>query len=83
MLIDTREEVLPGVGGTVRRQRPAQHIINCIDVDSVEEYSSRLKNLVGNVFIPRRAVSGVGYFAICLDTEYNPFGILEIDEGAK
>jgi uncharacterized protein len=40
-------------------------------------------SLGGKVLIPKRAVPGVGYFAICLDTESNPFGILEIDEGAK
>ncbi len=84
MLIDTSEENLPGIGGGImRRQGPSQRIINYIDVDSVEEYSARVMSLGGKVLIPKRAVPGVGYFAICLDTESNPFGILEIDEGAK
>jgi predicted enzyme related to lactoylglutathione lyase len=40
-------------------------------------------SLGGKVLIPKRAVPGVGYFAIYLDMESNPFGILEIDEGTK
>jgi predicted enzyme related to lactoylglutathione lyase len=84
MRIDTSEEDLPSIGdGIMRRQGPSQHIINYIDVDSLEEYSSRVMSLGEKVLIPKRAVPGVGYFAICLDTENNPFGILEIDEGAK
>jgi hypothetical protein len=28
-------------------------------------------------------VSGMGYFAVCTDTENNGFGIFEVDETAK
>ena len=85
MRIDTSEEDLPSIGSGImrRRQGPSQHIINYIDVDSVEEYSSRVMSLGEKVLVPKKAVPDVGYFAICLDTKNDPFGILEIDEGAK
>jgi uncharacterized protein len=58
MLIDTSEEDLPSIGdGITRRQGPSQHIINYIDVDSVEEYSSRVMTQGGKVLIPKRAIT--------------------------
>ena len=32
---------------------------------------------------PKHAVPGMGYFALCLDTENNPFAISEINESTK
>jgi uncharacterized protein len=70
-------------GGMMKRQGPQQPIINHIDVKSVDEYSSKVQRLGGKVHVPKTAVPGMGYFAICLDTENNAFGIWETNESAK
>src|SRR5215207_8577891 len=70
-------------GGIMKRQGPQQPIINYINVKSVEEYSSKVQQLGGKVHVPKTAVPGMGYFAICLDTENNAFGIWETNESAK
>src|SRR5918993_967192 len=70
-------------GGMMKRQGPQQPIINHIDVKSVDEYSSKIQQLGGKVHVPKTAVPGMGYFAICIDTENNAFGIWETNESAK
>jgi predicted enzyme related to lactoylglutathione lyase len=56
-------------GGIMKRLGPQQPIINHIDVKSIDEYSSKVQQLGGKVHVPKTAVPGMGYFAICLDTE--------------
>jgi predicted enzyme related to lactoylglutathione lyase len=70
-------------GGMMKRQGPNQPIINYIDVKSVDEYSYKVQQLGGKVHVPKMAVPGMGYLAICLDTENNAFGIWETNESAK
>ena len=71
-------------GGIMKRQDPQeQQITNFIDVSSVDEYSSKIEKLGGKVVVSKMAVPSVGYFAICLDTENNKFGIWESNENAK
>jgi hypothetical protein len=70
-------------GGMTKRQKPHEQITNFIDVKSVDEYSSKIEKLGGKVVVPKMAVPGMGYLAICLDTENNTFGIWETDENAK
>ncbi len=70
-------------GGMMKRQMPQQQITNYIDVKSVDEYSSKVQQLGGKVVVPKIAVPGMGYLAVCLDTENNSFGIWESNESAK
>ena len=70
-------------GGMMKRQDPQQQITNFIDVKSVDEYSSKIEKLGGKVVISKMAVPGMGYFAVCHDTENNSFGIWESNESAK
>jgi predicted enzyme related to lactoylglutathione lyase len=49
----------------------------------VDEYSSKVQQLGGKVHVPKMAVPGMGYLAVCLDTENNAFGIWETNENAK
>jgi predicted enzyme related to lactoylglutathione lyase len=65
-------------GGMMRRQSPQQGIAN-----SVQEYSAKVEQLGGKVITQKTPVPGMGYFAICTDTENNTFGIFEADETAK
>ena len=70
-------------GGIMKRQMPEHHITNYIGVDSVDEYSSKVEKLGGRLFAAKHAVPGMGYFALCSDTENNVFAIWESDENAK
>ena len=60
-----------------------QGITNYIDVKSVEEYSSKVEQLGGKVRMAKMAVPGMGYLAVCSDTENNTFGLWENDTTAK
>jgi predicted enzyme related to lactoylglutathione lyase len=71
-------------GGMTKRQSPQQQgITNYFDVKSIQEYSARVEQLGGKVMSPKTPVPGMGYFAVCKDTENNGFGIFEADETAK
>ena len=71
-------------GGMMRRQSPQQQgITNYFDVKSVQEYSAKVEKLGGKVISPKMPVPGMGYFAVCTDTENNGFGIFEVDSTAK
>jgi predicted enzyme related to lactoylglutathione lyase len=59
------------------------HITNYISVKSVDEYSSKVEKLGGKIFVPKHTVPGIGYFALCRDTENNVFAIWESNESAK
>jgi uncharacterized protein len=71
-------------GGMMKKQSPQQQgITNYFDVKSVQEYSSKMERFGGKVITPKTPVPGVGYFAICKDTENNIFSIFEPDSTAK
>jgi predicted enzyme related to lactoylglutathione lyase len=71
-------------GGMMKRQSSEQQgITNYFDVKSVQEYSAKVEKLGGKVISPKMPVPGMGYFAVCTDTENNGFGIFEVDETAK
>jgi uncharacterized protein len=71
-------------GGMMKRQNSQQQgMTNYIDVKSVDEHSDRVIQLGGKIVIPKKPIAGMGYFAVCLDTENNTFGIWETDPNAK
>ena len=73
-------------GGMMKRQNPGQPIINYVDVpsvDKVDKYAAEIEKLGGKIIFPKTAIPEMGYFAICLDTEKNTFGIWEENKKAK
>jgi len=71
-------------GGMGKRQSPQhQGITNFFDVKSVQEYSAKIEQLGGKVISPKMPIPGIGYMAMCTDTENNSFGIFEADQTAK
>ena len=72
----------PG-GGMMKRMHPEQQITNYIGVPSVDEYAAKVEKLGGKIIVPKKAVPGMGYFIICMDTENNAFGIWEMSPTAK
>lgn len=80
-LIQT-EEGADVEGGLMKRQQPQQQMINYIDVPSIDEYTQKVKDRNGQVIVPKMAVPGQGYFAVCKDTEGNVFGLWKTDTDA-
>ena len=71
-------------GGMMKRMMPEQQgITNYIDVKSVDAYSAKVAQLGGQVRMSKTPVPGLGYFAVCTDTENNGFAIWETDSAAK
>jgi uncharacterized protein len=66
-------------GGMIKRMQPDRQIFVQIGVPSVDEYSTKVEKLGGKILVPKKAIPGMGYFAICMDTENNVFGIVETD----
>ena len=56
--------------------------MNYVDVESIEDYLGRVQNAGGRVLQPRIPIPGVGFIAICQDTEGNPIGFFQTDESA-
>jgi len=67
----------------IKRFSPRQTTIIYFDVPSVEECSARILELGGEIVVSKKPIPGVGYFAICHDTENNNFGIWEEDSHTK
>jgi len=71
-------------GGMIKKQNPQhQGLSVIIDVKSIEEHSTKVEKLGGKIMLQKTAVPGMGYFAICSDTENNTFAIWETDSTAK
>ncbi len=75
----------PGINGGLRRREGGEPAgtVNTVDVSSVDEYSAKISKSGGKIVQPKMAIPGVGYLALCQDTEGNPFGIMQFDEKAK
>src|SRR6266487_2978995 len=70
-------------GALKRRKHPQEPITNYVGVDSVTEFSKKIEKLGGKICMAKTAVPQMGYFAVCQDTEGNPFGIWQTDPNAK
>jgi len=67
-----------GVGGGIRpKSSPEMTPLNYILVENIERHCRTIKRAGGTVLITRTPVPGMGFFALALDPEGNPFGIWE------
>jgi hypothetical protein len=73
----------PGINGGLSKRMPGQMgMTNTIGVPSVDEYSKKITDKGGQLIVPKIPIPKVGWFAQCMDTEGNMFGIIEMDETA-
>jgi predicted enzyme related to lactoylglutathione lyase len=88
--ITTGRQDEPGIdGGLMKRQggepkvdTPISTYICTIDVPKIDEYLTKIKENGGKVTMEKRPITGVGWYAYCLDTEKNIFGIMQSDVNA-
>ncbi len=73
----------PGIDGGITG-RPPEGVagINYVDVESIDEYMPKVEASGGSVFQPKMPIPGVGFIAICKDTEGTMFGFFQSDESA-
>lgn len=81
--IDTGGKDASPDGGLMPRMHPQQPITNYISVPSVTKAAAKVEKLGGTVCKSKTPVPGMGYFAICLDTEGNTFALWEMNDRAK
>lgn len=84
-LVMTGDKDKPGIDGGMMRQCeqfPARTPINVLDVDSVDEYSSKIEAAGGKILMPKMPVPTVGWLAYAQDTEGVIFGIMQPDPNA-
>ena len=70
-------------GGMMKRMHPAHTITQYVLVPSVTKHMAKVEKLGGSICKPKTAVPGMGYFAICRDTENNTFALWEVNDKAK
>ena len=74
----------PGIDGGMSKRMPGQMgMTNTINVPSIEKFSKKIMENGGQLIIPKMAIPKIGWFAQCMDTEGNMFGIIEMDEKAE
>ena len=69
-------------GGLFKRQMPGQQPVNYINVESVDEYASRAKELGATVVVEKQAVPSMGWFAMLTDPQDNVVGLWQTDPSA-
>lgn len=83
LLVSTGPADTAGINGAItERQEQSQAVINSIDVDNWDQAATAVSEAGGEVLTAKTAIPGIGYFAYCLDTERNVFGILESNPAA-
>jgi predicted enzyme related to lactoylglutathione lyase len=84
-MVKTGTDKQPGINGGLSRRDggAAAGTTTTVDVPSVDEASAKITKSGGKIIRPKAAIPGVGYFALCQDTEGNTFGIMQFDQKAK
>jgi predicted enzyme related to lactoylglutathione lyase len=70
-------------GGLLPRMHPSHTTTIYVTVPSVNKAVAKVQKLGGTLCKPKTAVPGMGYFAICEDTERNAFALWEINQRAQ
>ena len=74
----------PGIDGGITG-RPFQGVagLNYVHVDDVDDYVHKAMAAGGSVLQTKIPIPGIGYIAVCRDTEGNPIGLFQSDETAS
>lgn len=64
-------------GHITKREQKINCIVDYIGVSSIEESFKKIDENNGTVMIPKTAINGYGWYALCRDSEGNIFGLWE------
>jgi len=68
----------PGVnGGMYKKEQPVIKPVNYILVENIDESIQNIKTLGGTITRQKQEVPGVGWIALAIDPEGNPFAVLQ------
>lgn len=82
-LVTTGESPEPGIdGGIGQRQDADDQTTNTIDVPDLDAAVAAVEAAGGRITRAKGPVPGVGWLAYAVDTEGNPFGMMQADESA-
>lgn len=70
----------PGVNGGMGKKEKDEKPLNYISVESVDEYIKKIEKLGGKITLPKQDIPGIGWIAVAIDPEGNPFGIMQTIE---
>lgn len=80
-LLSAKGEGEEGIDGAIMpRDETSPHIVNILDVPSIDEYMQLVVDHGGKLMSPKIPVPGVGWVAYVADTEGNLMGMMERDE---
>jgi predicted enzyme related to lactoylglutathione lyase len=71
-----------GIDGALMKRSPGGTTTLTMEVASIEEAVAKITAGGGKVVQPKTAIPGVGWFANCIDTEGNAFGVFVNDPTA-
>lgn len=71
--------VRPGVNGGMypKQTTPESKPVSYISVESIDEYTEKIKKQGGKIISPKMEIPTIGWWALAVDPEGNPFGLLE------
>ena len=81
-MASTGPEDQAGINGALFQRGDTKVVSLTMQVDSIEDAVAKVEAAGGKVIQPRMPIPGVGYFANCLDTEGNQFGVFVDDPSA-
>lgn len=64
-------------GGIMRRTEADERVRNYVQVENIDRAIQRVRELSGHITTPKTEVPGVGFIAIALDPQGNPFGFVQ------
>ncbi|HKJ70068.1 MAG TPA: VOC family protein [bacterium] len=76
-LLTTGPDGTPGINGAIMERHFPQGVINTIEVESLDEASSKVEQAGGKVINGPNDIPGVGRHSYCEDPEGNLFGLLQ------
>lgn len=83
-MIKTGDDNTPGINGGLARRMPGQiGMTNTIEIPSIDEYVIKVQSNGGQILVPKMEIPEVGYYATCMDTEGNIFGIIQMNQSTK
>ena len=81
-LATTGEDSQVGINGALYQRGDMTQVTVTMSVDTVEDACERVKAAGGEVVQEKMPIPGVGYFAMCKDTEGNLIGVFTDDPSA-
>jgi predicted enzyme related to lactoylglutathione lyase len=75
----------PGINGGIMQRpdfAPGQATICTLEIDDLDEATSKVQAAGGDVVVPKIPIPNVGYLAYCRDTEGTVFGLMQSDPSA-